>query len=290
MREDMFMKDRTHCERIAKACATVRTTFPLGGYLGETWQKEVEHSVLAVLRNVPHDRARPVLIDIGCGPMDKTAVFQALGFECWAVDDLADPWIQRLGVAEEIREFAARMGIRFHLGRFEDAPEIPRGSFDVVTMFAVIEHLHESPRTLLNLAGELLRPGGVLCMTMPNSVNLRKRVAVLTGRTNYPNVEQFFYSPGSWRGHVREYTLAETRWICEAAGFHNVSSSTFEAIAHARLPRYLVPVFLFASTFLPTMRSGLCVVAQKPEGWVSVPENSEKYRQAVKTALPEGVR
>jgi SAM-dependent methyltransferase len=164
------------------------------------------------------------------------------------------------------------------------------GSFDVVTMFAVIEHLHESPRALLNLAGELLRPSGILCITMPNAVNLRKRLSVLTGRSNYPSIEQFFYSAGSWRGHVREYTLDETRWICEAAGFKVVEASTFEALAHARLPRWLVPAFLLVCEFLPRLRSGLCVVAQKPEGWSSRPEAPEKYREAVRRAVPEGVR
>jgi 2-polyprenyl-3-methyl-5-hydroxy-6-metoxy-1,4-benzoquinol methylase len=275
-----------HDQGIAKACATVQATFPLGGYLDKIWEKEVAHLVNAVLRNVPQDLEHPVLMDIGCGPMDKTAVFKTLGFECWALDDLSDPWVHRVGAVDKIQEFAARMGIRFHLGRFEEAPQIPRGSFDVVTMLAVIEHLHESPRMLLNLAGELLRPGGVLCITMPNSVNLRKRVAVLTGRTNYPNIEQFFYSPGLWRGHVREYTLDETRWICEAAGFHVVASSTFEALAYARLPKWLVPAFLFVGSCFPTMRSGLCIVAQKPAGWSNVPENPAKYREAVRKIVP----
>jgi SAM-dependent methyltransferase len=283
-----YFQDRN--KRLTDACVTVERNFPFRGYLDRTWKKQIAPLATAVLRNVQGDRERPTLIDIGCGPMDKTAVFQALGFDCWAVDDLSDPWVQRLDAVEKIREFAVQMGIRFHLGRFEDAPQILLGSFDVVTMFAVIEHLHESPRTLLNLSGELLRPGGILCITMPNSVNLRKRLAVFTGRTNYPNIEQFYYSPGSWRGHVREYTLDETRWICQAAGFQVVAASTFEALAHARLPRWLVPTFQLVCAFFPTLRSGLCVVAQKPEGWSSRPEAPEKYREAARKAVPEGVR
>ncbi len=279
-----------HHKSIAEACAIVQATFPFAGYLDRMWEYDIAHLASAVLRHSPQDRERPVLMDIGCGPMDKTAVLQKLGFECWAVDDLSDPWIHRMDAVDKILEFAARMGIRFHRGRFEDELQIPKGSFDVVTMLAVIEHLHESPRILLNLAGELLRPGGVLCITMPNSVNLRKRAAVLTGRTNYPNVEQFFYAPGLWRGHVREYTLDETRWICEAAGFHVVASSTYEAIAYVRLSKWLVPVFLLVGSCFPTVRSGLCVVAQKPEGWSNLSEDPAKYREAVRNAVPEGVR
>jgi hypothetical protein len=32
------------------------------------------------------------LLDIGCGPMDKTAVLGKLGLECHGIDDLADEW------------------------------------------------------------------------------------------------------------------------------------------------------------------------------------------------------
>lgn len=274
---------------IAKACDTVRTAFPIADYLDKAWEKAIGHVAAAVLRNAPRDRETPTLIDLGCGPLDKTAVFQTLGFDCWAVDDLSDPWISRLEAAPKIQRFAAEMGVRFHLGNFEHATDIPRNYFDAVTVFDVIEHLHESPRMLLNNAGELLRPGGILCITMPNSVNLRKRLAVLAGRTNYVSIEQFFHGPGMWRGHVREYTLAETRWICEAAGFQILAESTFEQFAYLRLPAWLVPAFLLIGRCFPTLRSGLCVLARKPQHWQSVAELPAAFRAASRKSVPRGV-
>jgi SAM-dependent methyltransferase len=283
------MVSKNNGKSITAACKAVELAFPIPDYLGNSWEIEMAHSAGVVLRHVRGDSEPPKLIDVGCGPMDKTAVFQTLGFDSWAIDDLSDPWVRRLNAEDKIREFASRLGIRFHLGTFEDHPQIPRNYFDVVTIFAVIEHLHESPRMLLNLAGELLRPGGLLYITMPNSVNLRKRVAVLTGRTNYPDCRQFFYAPSPWRGHVREYTLAEARWICEAAGWHVITASTFECLAAARLPAWLVPVFLLTGRFFPGIRSMLSVLARKPEDWKSVPEDPGQYRQAVRHSVPPGV-
>ena len=45
--------------------------------------------------------------------MDKTALFQLLGFECYAVDDLNDYWHKRNSNIEKIIDFAKKMGINF---------------------------------------------------------------------------------------------------------------------------------------------------------------------------------
>lgn len=40
--------------------------------------------------------------------MDKTALFQLLGFECYAVDDLNDYWHKRNSKREKIIDFAKK--------------------------------------------------------------------------------------------------------------------------------------------------------------------------------------
>jgi len=176
------------------------------------------------------------LLDIGCGPMDKTGVFQLLGFQCYAVDDLSDPWHHRNNNIQKIKNYAKRLGISFFHQQEDDLPlPFEPKSFDVVCAFAVIEHLHESPRNLLNTMGSFLRTNGLLIITMPNSVNLSKRLSVLMGQTNYVPVDQFFYSIDTWRGHVREYTLNEVVYICKESGFDVVSSTLIESLAHKKL-------------------------------------------------------
>jgi ubiquinone/menaquinone biosynthesis C-methylase UbiE len=58
-------------------------------------------------------------------------------------------------------------------------------SIDVVTSFHCIEHLHGSPRLVLEAAMRVLKPKGIMIIEVPNAANVRKRLAVLCGRTNY---------------------------------------------------------------------------------------------------------
>jgi SAM-dependent methyltransferase len=275
--------------QVLRAVDEVHAAFPFPGYIANGVRHGMAHVLLEVARHVRAE-GKPRLLDIGCGPMDKTAVFQALGFECSAVDDLGDPWHRRNGNLEKIEAFARARGIRFHRQDGTCAIPFPPGRFDVVTIFDVIEHLHESPREMLNAAGTQLKTGGVLAVTMPNSVNLRKRLAVLRGRTNYPAAGQFYLSPDGWRGHVREYTLDETVHLCEAAGFRVESATTFEGNAYDKLGGTKLRAYLALAKLFPTLRSFLLVVARKPEGWAPRPPDPEAFRRAQEGVVPSAVR
>ncbi|CAN5652385.1 hypothetical protein BH23GEM9_BH23GEM9_22570 [soil metagenome] len=267
--------------------AAMEAAFPIPGYVTEATRRAVYHVTRELARAAFAGPLR--LLDIGCGPMDKTAVLQSLGYECWGVDDLSDPWHRAEGRIADIMHFAEATGIRFVLADGESAP-VPCAHFDIATMFDVIEHLHSSPRDLLNMAGQALKDEGLLCVTMPNSVNLRKRLAVLVGRSNYPPVNQFFYSTGTWRGHVREYTLRETVYVCEAAGFDVLSASGFEALAFDKMPKVAAEVYSRAIRLLPGCGSGICVVARKPRGWIPARIDSASYRKAAAASLPPALR
>ncbi|HEX2079722.1 MAG TPA: class I SAM-dependent methyltransferase [Longimicrobium sp.] len=274
-------------DRILDAVDQVAAAFPFRNYIQESVRQGLTQIIPRIARHVR--AARPRLLDIGCGPMDKTAVMHRLGFECYAVDDLSDPWHRRDGNLEKIVSFAEREGIQFHLQDAEYRIPFPAESFDVVTIFDVIEHLHQSPRDILNAAGTHLRPGGVLAITMPNSVNLRKRLDVLRGRSNYPPVDQFFLSCDGWRGHVREYTLAETAHLCRLAGFEVLSATSYEGNAYDMLRGLRRQLFLALARLAPGLGSGLCVVARRPEGWKPVQPDPEAFRRAQAGTVPDAV-
>jgi SAM-dependent methyltransferase len=275
-------------DEVLRTVDRVHAGFPFPGYVVAAVRHGLAHVVPEVARHVRAE-GKPKLLDIGSGPMDKTAVFQALGFECSAVDDLGDPWHRRGDNLQKIQAFARASGIRFHLQDGTYAIPFPPASFDVVTIFDVIEHLHESPRGILNAAGTQLKTGGVLAVTMPNAVNLRKRLSVLRGRTNYPDVDQFYLSPQGWRGHVREYTLDETAHLCEAAGFRVESATAFEGNAYDMLRGVKLRAYLALSSLVPTLRSALLVVARKPEGWTPKAEDPEAFRRSQQSSVPAAV-
>ena len=279
------MKELRELQRLYQE---VRADFPFAGYMDKDGEGEM--FVASELSKLAPEGGR--LLDIGSGPLDKTALFARMGFQCFACDDFMDPWHRGEGRLEQIRSFADRNGIILHVHENGDYT-IPfdRGSFDVVCIFGVIEHLHESPREILNAAGTMLREGGVVAIVMPNSVNVRKRLSVLRGRSNFPAVEGFYSSPCPWRGHVREYTLGETAYIVRASGFEVALKRTFNSMISRRLrSRTLASAYRLLGSLMPTLRDSLFVAGRKPSGWRPVEFDERAYREAIARSVPNALR
>ena len=208
------------------------------------------------------------LLDIGCGALDKSAVLQKSGYQCFACDDFLDPWHSQEKNLGPVLEYAAQANIQVHRQVADYSIPWEEGSFDVVMLINVIEHLHQSPRDILNFAGTYLKEGGLLVVVMPNSVNLRKRLSVVLGRSNYTPARGFFENEGSWRGHVREYTFQETSQTVEWAGFDVVYRSTFHGMVKQRLHNPILRLLFVAICVpFPAFRDGLLIAARKPAGW-----------------------
>lgn len=242
------------CERLQRAFP-----FPRYFYLG----LEAQAHVLETVRELLPAGGR--ILDIGCGPLDKTALLAWAGYDCHAVDDFTDPWHRTGENLEKIRRFAQECGIDLRIG---DARELPfdDASFDLVMLNDVIEHLHETPRELLNTAVSLLKPGGLLLLTVPNAANIRKRVALLRGRTNLPPYEMYYWSEGQWRGHVREYVRDDLRQLAKYVGLDVV---TLESCHHmvGVLPRATRVAYRAATSVFPGWRDSWLLVGRRPTQW-----------------------
>ena len=81
----------------------------------------------------------------------------------------------------------------------------------MVMLNHVVEHLHDFPRDLLNDLLTLVKPSGLLFITVPNAGNVRKRLDLLRGKTNLPPYEGYYWYPGRWRGRglgIREEAVS----------------------------------------------------------------------------------
>jgi SAM-dependent methyltransferase len=120
----------------------------------------------------------------------------------WSASDPALAAHRRLGVTVESRDIVV------------DGLGLEGGAWDAVTAFEVVEHLHHDVRTVIHSMHDALRPGGVLVIAVPNAVNIRKRLAVPMGRSNWPAFSEW-YGPRVYHAHVHEPTVSELRLIAD---------------------------------------------------------------------------
>lgn len=91
--------------------------------------------------------------------------------------------------------------------------------FDLVTAMAIIEHLANSPRPMLENARELLGPRGRLLIEAPNVAYWPKRIGLLLwGQSPLAPIKHVYDSKPPFTGHHHEYTQAELRDVLEWTG------------------------------------------------------------------------
>lgn len=104
------------------------------------------------------------VLDIGCATGMFLDGMRRLGWETQGIE----PSETAAAYARE------RMGLDVVTGLLEDT-HFPDASFDAVTMWDVLEHVHE-PRAVLQEIARLLQPGGVLLLSLPNPDSLEARL------------------------------------------------------------------------------------------------------------------
>jgi methionine biosynthesis protein MetW len=167
------------------------------------------------LRNVMEQFVQPGsrCLDVGCG--DGRTV---------------GPWLLQHGcryVGVDVSEIAVSRAVAFGLDarRIEDASALPfdDGSFDVGLMIEVLEHLF-APHEAVAEMHRVLRPGGVLLVTVPNVSYWRRRLDLaLFGRWNPFGDDLSVEQP--WRDpHVRFFNLSSMERMLRQAGFASVAT------------------------------------------------------------------
>ena len=160
-----------------------------------------------------HGGGRGSLLDVGCATGSFLSVAQANGWRCSGVE------VSAFAAAEARR----RTGCDVFCGKLEDAP-FAAGSFDVITMWDLLEHLPD-PLDGLETARRLLKPAGLLLVNTPNENSLLRRVARLlyrgSGGSITAPVNRLYH-----RYHLY-YFAAETLGVLfRRAGFAVVAMST----------------------------------------------------------------
>ena len=148
----------------------------------------------------------------------------------------------------------------------KDAP--PPGSFDLVTVMAVLEHYPHSLATFMENMRGLLSRSGMLYLEVPNVAFWSKRVGLLLGRTPLAPVGDIFASRVPFIGHHHEFTLRELRELADLSGFAVVAEETFNysprfELSPANFFRY--PIRSTAFLLRPDCRELLGIVCRRAD-------------------------
>jgi 2-polyprenyl-3-methyl-5-hydroxy-6-metoxy-1,4-benzoquinol methylase len=111
--------------------------------------------VAFITRAAQHQRGLHIL-DVGCGSGTLLGLLKQRGFQTLGIDFSAEA--AKLADTEN--------GVQVLVGSLNEA-QFPAQSFDIVTLFHVLEHV-TNPRTVLAEAGRILKPGGSIVLQVPN--------------------------------------------------------------------------------------------------------------------------
>ncbi len=134
------------------------------GLLRRAWERFssflVQHKINLIKRYI---KTPCKLLDVGCGTGGFLKQLDGFSFDAHGLEPV-----------KEAVEAAQQAGLQVTHGNILTASLIPE-SYDVVTLWHVFEHIKD-PTVALNRIHAILKPGGVLVMSMPNVNSLACRV------------------------------------------------------------------------------------------------------------------
>ncbi len=143
------------------------------------------------------------VLDVGCGQGFFAATI-AEGNRIVGIDSL--PQVENAGVFEHFYSANLENGLQ------EVLPALGGRQFDKVLLQDVLEHLSTPDRLLQDCHG-VLKPNGLLLVSVPNVANITIRLALLFGRWNY--TERGILD----KTHLRFFTRHSARVLLEKNGY-----------------------------------------------------------------------
>jgi 2-polyprenyl-3-methyl-5-hydroxy-6-metoxy-1,4-benzoquinol methylase len=155
----------------------------------QSWQTKIAMCLKRV--DKLRDGKTGLLLDVGCG---KGWFLESARKHGWEV--------QGLELCPEVAKATMeRVGTQVHIGSIFDVA-LPSETFDLVTMFDVIEHL-EAPLEALRICHRILKPGGALALSTPNLTGLGCRLLGARAFGVWPDEHIIYFGPASMRRAIR---------------------------------------------------------------------------------------
>jgi 2-polyprenyl-3-methyl-5-hydroxy-6-metoxy-1,4-benzoquinol methylase len=150
---------------------------------------------------VPSGRA-PRYLDVGCSTGFVVEAAKAQGWEAVGLD-----------LNPSAIDFGRSRGLDLRAVALDDAGLAP-GTFDAVSLFDVLEHLLDPGRTM-RACTELLRPGGILFLYVPNFDSASRLLMGVNAHFIWPTHHLNYYTPSTLRGLMVRHGLAPELIVTE---------------------------------------------------------------------------
>lgn len=208
------------------------------------------------------------VVELGGGVACTSIVLAELGMDVHVVDNFSRPYYAR-EPWRRARALVEAAGVHVHQADIlaTDLAFVADGTVDRVVTFDCLEHLHHSPKRLLERCVAKLAPGGRLVVGVPNAVNLMKRLRVMTGRSNLGPIDEFYHRGSPFTGHVREWTAGELLRLAGWLGLTGASVTGRNWLGYrtyGRLPVLAKLALDGALRPFPALCSDLLLEAVKP--------------------------
>lgn len=132
------------------------------------------------------------VLDIGCGTCIFLAYAKRSGCEVWGID-INPNFINACRFQRFNKTFVATLREFFE--------KFPHNTFDVITMFEVLEHL-DNPVETLSIIHRLLRKDGILAISVPNNERGRLKFGLKRTEEDYPPHHLTRWTPKAISGFV----------------------------------------------------------------------------------------
>lgn len=178
----------------------------------EVGRRQTADHVLERIERLVDRRGR--LLDVGAGPGLFVLTAHERGWQADGIElaEAARAWLQR------------EHGFHLRAGGIETLASLPAASYDVVTLFDVIEHVTD-PVAALREIHRVLLPGGLLVLTTPKFDSFMARLFKSRWYSIFPAHLQYFtrasltfaltaacFRPSVWRQHVWRMSLGYIVW------------------------------------------------------------------------------